>query len=153
MRTFDNPMETAFDLAPKPVDERMDVPLIVDGVPMLADASQTLTPVEYEKDEEDKETDAKIDKVYDAAMDAFTEQTSYIEVIEPRYAARNAEVAANFLSIALNAATAKGKMKNDRARSGAFIPFKQNNTTNNNVLVADRNQILRMMADGKTHEN
>jgi hypothetical protein len=97
-----------------------------------------------EKDEEDVEIDAKIDTVYGAAIDAFNQQTAYTEIIEPRYAARNAEVAANYLSIALNAAATRARVKGDRKRQAAFVPF--NNQKQNNVVVASREDIMKMIS-------
>jgi hypothetical protein len=99
------------------------------------------------KDDDDIATDKKIDAVYDAAITTFNNQTAYTEIIEPRYAARNAEVAAQYLNIALSAATAKAKVKADRKRTNAaFIPFNNGNRTGNNI-VADRNAILDMIID------
>ncbi len=97
-----------------------------------------------EKDEEDIAIDTKIDQVYDAAIGAFNQQTQYAEIIEPRYAARNAEVAAGYLSIALNAATARARVKGDRKKQAQFVPF-TNNKANGNV-VASREDIMRMLA-------
>ena len=76
---------------------------------------------------------------------AFNTQTAYLEVIEPRYAARNAEVAANYLNIALNAANSRAKVKRERKRAGAFVPFSGGNKTTNNLIVADRNELLKMI--------
>lgn len=97
-------------------------------------------------DPEDKEIDAKIDTVYTAAMDAFNNQTAYTEIIEPRYAARNAEVAANYLNIALNAASVRAKVKTDRKKTSAFVPYAPGGKTTNNVVVASREDIMRMIS-------
>lgn len=105
-----------------------------------------------EKDEEDILIDGKIDVVYEAAMDAFNTQTAMIEAIEPRYAARNAEVAAGYLSIALNAASVRAKVKGDRKKQAQFIPF-TNNKANGNV-VASREDIMKMLAvDAETRKS
>ena len=98
-----------------------------------------------EKDEEDIAIDGKIDTVYDAALAAFNQQTQYCEVIEPRYAARNAEVAAGYLSIALNAATVRARVKGDRKKQAQFVPFANGNKANGNV-VASREDIMRLIA-------
>ena len=98
-----------------------------------------------EKDEEDIIIEKKIDDVYDAAMGAFENQTALTEMVEPRYAARNAEVAANYLNIALNAANSRAKVKRERKRAGAFVPFSGGNKTTNNLIVADRNELLKMI--------
>jgi hypothetical protein len=103
------------------------------------------------KDDDDIATDKRLDEVYNAAIETFHNQTAYTEILEPRYAARNAEVAAQFLNIALSAATSKAKVKQDRKRTNAaFIPY--NNKTNANII-ADRNDLLNMITvDGETKE-
>ena len=104
-----------------------------------------------EVDPADVENDARIDAVYNAALDAFTQQTQYQEIIEPRYAARNAEVAANYLTIALNAAATKARVRGDRKKQSAFVPYTNNKASN--VVVASREDILRMISiDGETRE-
>jgi hypothetical protein len=101
-----------------------------------------------EIDEEDIEINKKIDAVYDAAIDTFQNQMAYTEIVEPRYAARNAEVAANYLNIALNAAATRAKVKSDRKKTAAFVPYA--GKTQNNVVVASREDIMRMIAvDGE----
>lgn len=112
---------------------------------------QAATPPE--EDEEDKKINEKIDGIYDAALEAYNNQTAFVEILEPRYAARNAEVAATYLNTALNAVALRAKVKNERKKVGAgFVPY-ANNTTNN-VVVADRNQLLKMMGEnGNTYEN
>lgn len=110
------------------------------------------TPAVVEKDEEDVENDKRFDDVYGAAMDTFQNQMAYTEIIEPRYAARNAEVAANFLNLALQAASAKARVKADRKRATAFIPGMGGKVTNN-TIVATREEILRMISvDADTKE-
>lgn len=96
------------------------------------------------KDEEDIEIDGKIDAIYDAAIETFHAQTEYTQIIEPRYAARNAEVAASYLTIALNAAATRAKVKGERKRQAAFVPFA--NKSQNNVVVASREEIMRMIS-------
>jgi hypothetical protein len=101
-----------------------------------------------EIDEEDIEINKKIDQVYDAAYDTFQNQMAYTEIVEPRYAARNAEVAANYLNIALNAAATRAKVKSDRKKTNAFVPYA--GKTQNNVVVASREDIMKMIAvDGE----
>jgi hypothetical protein len=99
------------------------------------------------KDEDDKLVEKRIDEVYDAAMGAFQNQSAFIEVIDPKFAARNAEVAANYLNIALQAANSRAKVKTDRKRANqTFVPYNQSGKTTNNFVVADRNEILKMIA-------
>jgi hypothetical protein len=107
-------------------------------------------PKKVEDDAEDKEVTEKINSIFDAAMEAYQNQTAYVEILEPRYAARNAEVANSYLNTALSAVSLKAKVKNEKkklASPGGFIPF--GNNTTNNVVVADRNELLRMINDRK----
>lgn len=107
--------------------------------------AEMAAPAEPEaKDEEDTEIDSKIDAIYDAALETFQQQTEYTQIIEPRYAARNAEVAASYLTIALNAAATRAKVKGERKRQAAFVPFA--NKSQNNVVVASREEIMRMIS-------
>jgi hypothetical protein len=102
-----------------------------------------------EKDADDVENDRKIDVVYSEAIEAFRTQNGYTEIVEPRYAARNAEVAATFLNIALQAAATKARVKNDRKRVKQFIPNAGGKTVNN-VVMANREDILKMLSvDGQ----
>jgi len=107
-------------------------------------AEMAAPPEAEEKDEEDKDLDAKFDMIYDTALETFQSQTEYTQIIEPRYAARNAEVAATYLTIALNAAATRAKVKGDRKRQAAFVPYA--GKTQNNVVVASREEIMRMIS-------
>lgn len=111
---------------------------------------QSPTPAP-DTDPDDAEIDKKIDTVYDAAIDTFNQQMQYAEIVEPRYAARNAEVAANFLNIALNAAAARARIKTDRKRASTFTPYAGKKETN--VVVASREDIMKMISiDAETKE-
>lgn len=151
-----HPLEDVFNMelggAPlTPQDSYDSIANIQAQLPATATVEQTTPPVDL-KDDDDLATDKRIDEVYHAAMATFNEQTAYTQIIEPRYAARNAEVAAQFLGLALNAATAKAKIKVDRKRTNAaFIPFGNGSTKAN--VVADRNDILSMFSiDGEVKE-
>lgn len=135
-----NPLDELFNTLPTDFERDDEYVPMNEGELAVAQG----TPEVPEKDAEDLEIDAKIDTVYTAAIDAFNTQTAYLEVIEPRYAARNAEVAANYLNIALNAASVRAKVKGDRKKSAAFVPFSNNKTSGS--VVASREDIMRMLA-------
>lgn len=97
-----------------------------------------------EKDEEDVEIDVKIDTVYTEAIDTFRQQMQYAEIVEPRYAARNAEVAANYLNIALGAAGMRAKVKSDRKKTNAFVPYAGKNP--NGAVVASLDDIMKIIS-------
>lgn len=97
-----------------------------------------------EKDAEDIIIDKNIDEVYNLALSAYKDQTEMIQIIEPRYMARNAEVAANYLNIALNAISTRAKVKGDRKRTETFVPYQ--NKFQQNVVVANRETLLQMLS-------
>lgn len=136
-----NPLDELFNTAPTVVEEK-DYEQITEGE--LAEMAEPNKKPADEKDDEDVLIDGKIDTVYDAALDAYNTQNAYTQIIEPRYAARNAEVAANYLTIALNAVATRARIKGDRKRNSTFVPYA--GKTQNNVVVADRETIMRMIA-------
>jgi hypothetical protein len=114
----------------------------------------TEAPVDH-KDEDDKVIEERLDLVYETALQTFHQQTAYTEIIEPRYAARNAEVAANYLNIALAAVNSRAKVKSDRKRANqVFAPYSPGGgKTTNNLVIASREEVLRMInIDGISKE-
>lgn len=98
-----------------------------------------------EYDAKDNEIEDQLQNVYDRAMDAFDEQSGEAELVDGKFKARNAEVAAQFLNTALAAVNAKSGMKKHKdklevAKTNAAKP----GTVNNNLIV-DRNDILRAL--------
>ncbi len=106
------------------------------------------------KDEDDIVAEARMDEIYTTAIEAYHNQAAYTEMIDPKYAARNAEVAANYLNIALNATVARSRQKTDRMRIRQFIPYNnQGGKNTTNVVVASREDILKMITiDGNNTE-
>ena len=105
-----------------------------------------------EFDEKDKEIEEQFQEVYDAAMTVFETQCQGFELIESQYRARSQEVAAQFLNTALAAAKEKSNMK-QHADKLAILKVKAStpNTVNQNLIVADRNELLKRIM-GKTNE-
>ncbi len=148
-----NPLDTLFD-----IEDSMTTGVEIDDYEQASSQeiaalqSPNSSPAVVEKDAEDVENDARFDEVYSTAIETFQNQMAYTEIIEPRYAARNAEVAATFLNLALQAASAKARVKTDRKRSTMFIPQAGGKTVNN-TIVASREEILRMISvDAETKE-
>lgn len=141
-----NPLDELFQTA-EPVNEVTEYKQVTEGE--LA-AMQEPVPAP-EKDAEDAEIDQKIDTVYTNAIETFQQQMQYAEIVEPRYAARNAEVAANYLNIALNAAGMRARVKNDRKRANTFVPYAKRNE--NGAVVASLDDIMKIIAvDAETKE-
>jgi len=153
MKPIKNPLDDLFDIADEEMADQNEMDSY-DEAPAseIMAAQQANAPAVVEKDEEDIENDARFDEVYTAAKDAFDNQMAYTEIIEPRYAARNAEVAANFLNLALQAASAKARVKSDRKRATAFIPGMGAGKVTNNTIVATREEILRMISVDAEHK-
>lgn len=142
-----NPLDTLFDIDSSDRNELTEYEQITEG-----ELAALASPEKVEKDAEDVEVDRKIDEVYDHAVTTFQNQMAYTEIIEPRYAARNAEVAATYLNIALQAATARARVKADRKRATQFIPGVGGKVTNN-TIVATREEIMKMISvDADTKE-
>lgn len=152
MNKFTHPLQDALDMGDNPLDFESDYAQVP---AQHVTAQQPTEPPKDVKDEDDLLVEQRMDEIYDAAMQAYEAQTGYMEVIEPRYAARNAEVAANFLNLALQTTLGRAKVKNERKRANqAFVPFAQpGGRTTNNLIVANREDILKMIAiDGEHKE-
>lgn len=141
-----NPLDNLFDVDPAGPNEMVEYDQVSEG-----ELAEMKAPETAPKDEEDTEVDRKIDAVYDAALETFQNQMAYTEIIEPRYAARNAEVAASYLNIALQAAATRARVKGDRKRQAGFIPGMGGKVTNN-TIVATRDEIMRMIAVDAEHK-
>lgn len=139
MKNLGHPLDQVFDI------ERFDAP---DSTPPLViEEDNIITPPKVALDDDDKEIDRKIDTVYDSALTQFGTMTAMIEFIEPKFAARNGEVAAQFLNIALNAATARASVKASRRKSASsvnIITQNNDNSTTNVSISASREEILMM---------
>lgn len=144
-----NPLDELFNTLPHDLSEADAYEVSTEGdLAALQAAGQEPVP---DKDDEDIEIDTKIDTVYTAAIDAFNSLNAHMEVIEPRYAARTAEVSANYLNIALNAASVRAKVKGDRKKNAQFVPFSNNKTSG--AVVASREDIMRMISiDAETRK-
>lgn len=133
-----NPLESVFNMGEDPDEDQAQYELAEQMPGELVEAPPD------DKDADDILVEKRIDEVYEMALQTFQNQTAFTEIIEPRYAARNAEVAANYLNIALAAANSRAKVKTDRKRANqAFIPHA--NKTTNNLVVASREDVLRMI--------
>lgn len=107
------------------------------------DISETTTE---DYDNKDIEIETQFQEVYDLALDAYDSQMNVSGDVEGRYAARNGEVAVQFLNTALAAAKEKSNIKTNKDKlSVAKGKLKGSGTTNNNLIVADRNEILKAM--------
>lgn len=115
------------------------------------DESGLSKPIDITDDEQRVEdridelkTDHQLETIHTSAMEAFYQQQNMAVQVDPKYSARNSEVAAQFLSIALNATATKARVKLDRQKQRVFSKTEGGpKTVNNNLIVADRNTLLK----------
>ena len=131
------------------VEHPMEGVLDIESGTTLVEMEQRSTElVEHsEYDEKDKELEDQFQEVYDAAFDAFEAQSNEAELVEGKYKARNAEVAANFLNTALNAAKEKATLKQhkDKLNKGSPNDVPGGARTVNNNIIVDRNELLKQI--------
>lgn len=128
IQTTDHPLEDVFDIergTTEVITEEISTPLVVSPV------------VSY--DEKDLEIEQQFQEVYDAAMTSFADQAGLLTQ-DPKFSARNMEVANAFLNTALAAAKEKASLKLGKEKNTTQAP----KTVNNN-LIMDRNELLKMM--------
>jgi len=129
-RPIEHPMEEVFDIeAGTTLVPRTEI------VP-----NEMVTAPDY--DEKDEEIEGQLQEVYDAAMQAFENQEGVAEIIDPKYQARNSEVAVQYLNTALAAAREKANMKQHKDKIGVA---KEAGPVTNNNLIVDRNELLKML--------
>ena len=99
-------------------------------------------------DDKDKEIETQFDQITALALDGYDAQVMDLEKIDPKYRARSNEVAIQYLNTALSSTQQKMNLKKHRDLLTSKV-VKGTNITNN-VLVADRNELLRMMMNGES---
>jgi len=162
-----NPLESVFDIEPgstpvfhdihavtaAEINERATAlvdPTTGELVPRKVDAN--VEEIDKEERLEDLHIDGQLESVHTSAIIAFEKSSRMAEEVDPRFAARNAEVAAQYLNIALNAVNSRvdAKFKRQKIRA-AKIAAGAPTTVNNTVIVADRNALLKQIF-GTTEE-
>jgi hypothetical protein len=137
----EHPLEKAFNIEPGTT-----------LVPQVVRSTELTTIETY--DEKDSEIETQFQEVYDAAMGAFEGQFQEADLVEGKYKARVGEVAVQFLNTALQAAQNKSLLKQHKDKiAEATKKNSTPNTVNNNLIVADRNEILKkLMGDKDNNE-
>jgi len=129
-------LERALDLVPPPDDRTKELSIITD-------TNEDKLPI-----------DQSLTDVYERAMMAFEEQVNNAGIVEPRFAARNMEVAKMFLDSAIEALKLRNRQTEHKDKvilSNAKLGRVAGKTTNN-ILIADRNDILRQLFENKPHK-
>ena len=145
-------MSTKFEDSEKtvshPLEEVLDIEENTTVVPYKKASTDLVLSEKY--DQKDNELDGQFQEVYDAAFEAFENQSEEAELIDPKYKARNAEVAVQYLNTALQAAREKSNLKQHADK--IVIASKKGPSTVNNNLIVDRNELLRTLAQGDDEE-
>jgi len=114
--------------------------------------SSTPEEVELEKEEriEDLHIDGQLETVHTSAIIAFEKSSRMAEEVDPKFAARNAEVAAQYLTIALNAVNSRVEAKYKRAKVKIAKEKKDGALPRGStVIIMDRNALLREILGNK----
>jgi len=100
-------------------------------------------------DDKDKEIEEDYQMIMDSALDMVDRVREHIDGgAEAKFLARLAEVAGQQLSIALNAAEKKAKLKDSKDKFNfrkATAPGSKTINNNNMTIVMDRNEMLRAL--------
>lgn len=99
-------------------------------------------------DDKDNEIESKLEEIYTIALGNVNVISDEMERVEGKYKARIGEVTATMLNVALGAVKQKAdlKMHKDKLsvdKGNVGTPH----TVNNNLVVSDRNSILRALMD------
>ena len=130
-----------------PIEEILEIEAGTTLLPAV-ETTKTEIAVAPDYDNVDTQINEQFQEIYDVAMDAYEQQALDIETIEPKYRARNSEVAVQYLNTALSAAKERSniKMAKDKLTKKA-APGVLND--NRSVIVADRNDLLKNLFEGK----
>lgn len=99
-------------------------------------------------DDKDVEIEEKLESIYTIAMGNVAVISDEMEKVEGKYKARIGEVTATMLNVALSAVREKREMKQHKDKT-IMETTRGPSTVNNNLVVADRNEIMRMLRDKK----
>lgn len=129
----DHPLEDVFDIEPNTTitEYKEVVPAEIVQMPSY--------------DAKDNEIEQKLEDIYTIAMTNVAIISDEMERVEGKYKARIGEVTAGMLTVALSAVREKTALKMHKDKTmvpGSGQPG--SHTVNNNLIVADRNEFLRM---------
>lgn len=119
---------------------------------MIERSTESLDEIEIAKEEriEDIHIDAQLENIHNMAMSAFESQHRMSQEVDPKFSARNSEVAAQYLNIALGAVKdrvdAKYKRQKIKIAQKTTEPPKSGDV---NVFVGNRNDLLKALRQEK----
>ena len=129
-----------------PLEDAFGIPKGTTPIEFTEAVSQEVVVTE-EYDDKDTEIEQQLQEVYELALAEFEQQSG--RPVDPRYAARSGEVAAQFLNTALQAVKHKADIKGlkDKLKTKpANRDSGEAKTVNNNLIVTQRD-LLKAMED------
>lgn len=137
-KTIEHPLEELFNIEPGTT--------VVEYKEAVREENVEMTNY----DAKDIEIEGQLEEIYSSAMGQAVVIGDEIERVEGKFKARMGEVSATMLNVALSAVREKSaiKMHKDKLTptKGQQVTVAGNQTVNNNLIVADRNEILRAFA-------
>lgn len=141
MNMIENHLESVFDIEPGTTISPIQKPAPMKTEIVSTNDADTSSLI----NEEDKEIAQQLATIYGYAVEAFEQQTNLITEVDPRFAARNAEVAAQYLNIALNSVNSRATIRQNKLK--LKVDGSTPGTVNQNLIVADRNELLRLLGE------
>jgi len=137
-KATEHPLEEVFDITPNTTMVEYKEVVAVDPV----------IPADY--DEKDKDIEVKLEEIYNMAIEQSENIGDSIGSVEGKYKARMGEVTATMLNVALGAVRERRELKKHKdgmrvEQVGLTYDANGKTVTNNNLIVADRNEILEML--------
>lgn len=141
-KTIEHPMEEVLDIEPGTTVVEYTEHLPVEPVKIA------------EYDVKDNEIETKLEEIYTEAMGQVDAVSDELARVEGKYKARIGEVTASMLTVALGAVREKRELKALKDKlyvSASAIKNKgTGKTVNNNLIVADQSEILRVIKGENT---
>ncbi len=134
-----------------PLEDIFDLPSGTTEISVIERHSEVVPHQDF--DEKDTEIEHQFQEVYDVAMSTFENQVEMLERAEtdPKYVARQMEVAAQFLNTALAAAREKSNLKQQKdkllaaARTGKGAQVASGLPTGDGPVIMDHATLLKMI--------
>ena len=117
------------------------------GEVITLDENSSIEDQEKAEKIEDIQLQSQYNTIYKQALNAYEQQAELAADVDPKFSARNAEVAAQFLTIALNATKDRTDAKFKRAKIKIAQGDMGTPKTLNNNLIMSRNELLKMLVN------
>lgn len=134
-----------------PLEEIFDIASGTTSIIHTEKTTELVVSEEY--DEKDLEIETQFQEVYDTALATFEDISSEVEVVDGKYKARMMEVGALYLNTALTAAKEKSNVKQNKDKNAIAKGKLGGKTINNNLILADRNELLKTFGLGTNKSN